>query len=53
MTKITDYLATVTDVNSEFPAKGTAIPNSNRCVIKDETGQTIGSVGATNNWYVD
>jgi hypothetical protein len=53
MTKATNFLATVTDVNSEFPAKGTAIPNSNRCVIKDETGQTIGSVGATNNWYVD
>ena len=53
MTKATNFLATVTDVNSEFPAKGAAIPNSNRCVIKDETGQTIGSVGATNNWYVD
>lgn len=53
MTKATNYLATVTDVNSEFPAKGAAIPNSNRCVIKDQTGQTIGSVGATNNWYVD
>jgi hypothetical protein len=53
MTKATNYIATVTDVNSEFPPKGAAIPNSNRCVIKDETGQTIGSVGATNNWYVD
>ena len=53
MTKATNYLATVTDVNSEFPAKGAPISNSNRCVIKDETGQTIGSVGATNNWYID
>ena len=53
MTKATNYLATVTDVNSEFPAKGAAVPNSNRCVIKDQTGQTVGSLGATNNWYVD
>lgn len=53
MTKATNFLATVTDVNSEFPAKGAAIPNSNRCVIKDQTGQTLGSIGATNNWYVD
>jgi hypothetical protein len=53
MTKATNFLATVTDVNSEFPAKGASVPNSNRCVIKDQTGQTIGSLGATNNWYVD
>ena len=53
MTKATNFLATVTDVNSEFPAKGAAIPNSERCVIKDQTGQTAGSVGAVNNWYVD
>jgi uncharacterized delta-60 repeat protein len=53
MTKITDYLATVTDVNSVFPAKGAAVPNSERCVIKDETGETTGSVGAVNNWQID
>jgi hypothetical protein len=53
MTKVTNFLATVTDVNSEFPAKGSAIPNSERCVIKDQTSQTSGSVGAVNNWYVD
>jgi uncharacterized delta-60 repeat protein len=53
MTKATNYLATVTDVNSEFPPKGAPIPNSERCVIKDETGETAGSVGAADNWYID
>jgi hypothetical protein len=53
MTKVTNFIATVTDVNSEFPAKGAAVPNSNRCVIKDQTGETAGSVGAADNWYVD
>jgi hypothetical protein len=53
MTKATNFLATVTDVNSEFTAKGAAIPNSNRCVIKNETGQSAGSVGAVNNWFLD
>jgi hypothetical protein len=53
MTKATNFLATVTDVNSEFPAKGAAVPNSNRCTIKDQTGQTAGSVGVANNWYVN
>ena len=53
MTKITDYLATVTDVNSVFPAVGPAVPNSERCVIKDETGETAGSVGALNHWQID
>lgn len=53
MTKLTNYLATVTDVNSVFSAKGAAIPNSQRCVIKDDTGQTVGSVGAVNHWNID
>jgi len=53
MTKATNYIATVTDVNSEFPPKGAAIPNSERGVIKDQTGETAGSVGAANNWYID
>jgi uncharacterized delta-60 repeat protein len=53
MTKLTDYLATVTDVNSVFPAIGPAVPNSERCVIKDETGETAGSVGALNHWQID
>jgi hypothetical protein len=53
MTKVTNFIATVTDVNSEFPAKGAAVPNSNRCVIKDQTGETAGSVGAADNWYID
>lgn len=53
MTKATNYLATVTDVNSEFPPKAAPIPNSERCVIKDETGETAGSVGAADNWYID
>ena len=53
MTKATNYLATVTDVNSVFTAKGSVIPNSQRCVIKDDTGQTVGSVGAINHWYID
>ena len=53
MTKATNFLSTVTDVNSEFPAKGAAVPNSNRCTIKDQTSQTAGSVGVANNWYVD
>ena len=53
MTKLTNYLATVTDVNSVFPPKGGVIANSERGVIKDQTGQTAGSVGAANNWYID
>jgi hypothetical protein len=53
MTKLTNYLATVTDVNSVFSAKGAVIPNSERCVIKDDTGQTVGSVGAVNHWNID
>jgi len=53
MTKATNYLATVTDVNSVFAASGPAVPNSERCVIKDETGQTAGSVGAINRWQID
>ena len=38
MTKLTNYLATVTDVNSVFPPKGGVIANSERGVIKDQTG---------------
>lgn len=53
MTKLTNYLATVTDVNSVFSAKGAVVPNSERCVIKDDTGQTVGSVGAVNHWNID
>jgi len=53
MTKATNYPATVTDVNSVFAASGPAVPNSERCVIKDETGQTAGSVGAINRWQID
>jgi hypothetical protein len=41
MTKQTNFIATVTDVNSEFPAKGAAVPNSERCVIKDQTGGKV------------
>jgi hypothetical protein len=53
MTKTTNFIATVTDVNSEFSPKGSPIPNSSRGVIKDQTGQTAGSVGVFNNWYVN
>jgi len=53
MTKQTNFIATVTDINSEFPPKGAAVPNSNRCTIKDQTGETAGSVGVANNWYVN
>ena len=53
MTKATNFIATVTDVNSEFSPKGSPIPNSSRGVIKDQTGQTAGSVGVFNNWYVN
>ena len=53
MTKLTNYLATVTDVNSVFATNGPAVPDSERCVIKDETGQTAGSVGALNHWQID
>jgi hypothetical protein len=53
MTKLTNYLATVTDVNSVFATTGPAVPNSERCVVKDETGQTAGSVGALNHWQID
>jgi hypothetical protein len=53
MTKQTNFIATVTDVNSVFTASGAVIPNSERCVIKDDTGETAGSVGAINNWYIE
>jgi hypothetical protein len=53
MTKAANFIATVTDVNSEFSPKGTPIANSSRGVIKDQTGQTAGSVGVFNNWYVN
>jgi hypothetical protein len=53
MTKATNFIATVTDVNSEFSPKGSPLPNSSRGVIKDQTGQTAGSVGVFNNWYVN
>ncbi len=53
MTKTTNFIATVTDVNSEFSPKGSPLPNSSRGVIKDQTGQTAGSVGVFNNWYVN
>lgn len=53
MTKQTNYVATVTDANSVFPSKpGEAVPNSNRGIITDKTGQTQGSVGAKNTWYI-
>ena len=53
MTKATNFIATVTDVNSEFSPKGSPLPNSSRGVIKDQAGQTAGSVGVFNNWYVN
>lgn len=53
MTKQTNFVATVTDANSAFPSKpGEAVPNSDRGIITDETGQTQGSVGAKNTWYI-
>jgi hypothetical protein len=53
MTKQTNYVATVTDANSEFPPKGEAIPNSNRGLITATAGQTQGSVGAKDSWFID
>jgi len=53
MTKQTNYIATVTDANSEFPPKGQAIPNSNRGLITATSGQREGSVGAKDSWYID
>jgi hypothetical protein len=53
MTKQTNYVATVTDANSEFPPKGEAIPNSNRGLVTSASGQTQGSVGAKDSWFID
>ena len=53
MTKQTNYVATVTDANSEFPPKGEAIPNSNRGLITATAGQRQGSVGAKDSWFID
>jgi hypothetical protein len=53
MTKQTNYVATVTDANSEFPPKGEAIPNSNRGLVTSAAGQTQGSVGAKDSWFID
>jgi hypothetical protein len=53
MTKQTNYIVTVTDVNQMLPPITTNPTNSNRAVIKDEVGQTAGSVGVVNNWQVD
>lgn len=53
MTKQTNYVATVTDANSVFPPKGEAIPNSNRGLITATAGQTQGSVGAKDSWFID
>lgn len=52
MTKQTNYVATVTDANSVFPPKGEAIANSNRGLISADGGQTQGSVGAKDHWYI-
>ena len=53
MTKQTNYLVTVTDVNQMLPPITTNPTNSNRAVIKNQVSQTAGSVGVVNNWYVD
>lgn len=53
MTKQTNYVATVTDANSVFPPKGEAIPNSNRGLVTSAAGQTQGSVGAKDSWFID
>jgi hypothetical protein len=53
MTKQTNYVATVTDANSAFPPKGEAIPNSNRGLITATAGQTQGSVGVKDSWFID
>jgi hypothetical protein len=53
MTKQTNYVATVTDANSEFPPKGQAIPNSNRGLVTSAAGQTEGPVGAKDSWFID
>jgi hypothetical protein len=53
MTKQTNYVATVTDANSVFPPKGEAIPNSDRGLITATAGQTQGSVGAKDSWFID
>jgi len=53
MTKQTNYLVTVTDVNQMLPPITTNPTNSNRGVIKNQVGQTAGSVGVVNNWQVD
>lgn len=53
MTKQTNYVATVTDANSVFPPKGEAIPNSNRGLVTSASGQTQGSVGAKDSWFID
>jgi hypothetical protein len=52
MTKQTNYVATVEDANSVFPPKGGAIPDSNRGLISADAGQTQGSVGAKDHWYI-
>lgn len=53
MTKQTNYVATVTDANSEFPPKGAAIPNSDRGLVSSAAEQTPGSVGAKDSWFID
>lgn len=53
MTKQTNYVATATDANSVFPPKGQAVPNSNRGLVTSAAGQTEGSIGAKDSWYID
>lgn len=53
MTKQTNFVATATDANSQFPPKGQAVPNSNRGLITATAGQREGSIGAKDSWYID
>lgn len=55
MTKAVNYILTVTDMNDIAPPSGAAVPDSNRCVVKDESGTTgsPGTVGASNHWDID
>jgi hypothetical protein len=52
MTKQTNYVATVTDANSEFPPKGQPVTNSDRGIVSARSGQNSGSVGAKDSWYI-
>ena len=53
MTKQTNFVATATDANSQFPPKGQAVPNSDRGLITATAGQREGSIGAKDSWYID